>query len=328
MKIGDIVEISNISESIDIHDLFVCRYEDILVISKSYFLLGEYQKVVESLQRYETDLLPGYYYISLQILGNQNHDSLDVLDCELCNSFVYIKSLLDNKDYECSLCYLNDESHTIDPSLRNALVNETLYKSKNYEELHHRLSGYRVKNINSHISEMYFDVLLHKQSYEEIISYEKLIPLCSVEDKSRFCNEVVRYAFAESFFQLKQWDSAIYYFNDIKSSFFNFAYKFALAYRMIGELDQSLYVLTCNIATVGSSKVSKECWLLWIEIAQLRGNWDEVVIGWNNIITYFSDDLPHDAWTSLKNARLMSNLGNLDDLSDAHKTLLLLSMTK
>lgn len=328
LVIGDIVEIANVSESININDLLACDYEDILVISKAYFLLGEYQNVVESLQRYENGSLPGYYYISHRMLASCIYDKLDVPDCEFCHLVMCIESIWEDNNFEQALLCLNDENKVIDLCLRNALINETLYRAQSYEELHHRLAGYRVRNINSHMAEIYFDTLLNNQSYEEIISYERLLSSHSVENKLSICSDVVKNAYAESFFQLKQWDSAIYYFNSIKSSRFDFTYKFAIAYRMIGDLDQSLHVLKCHIATMGNCKVSKECWLLWIEIAKLKGNWDEVVIGWSNIITYFSDDLPSDAWENLKAARLMSGLGNLDELNDVNKTLLLLSMTK
>ncbi|MDA8491773.1 hypothetical protein, partial [Kluyvera sp. Awk 3] len=119
----------------------------------------------------------------------------------------------------------------------------------------------------------------------------------------------------------------------------SFLYEYAYSYRMVGDLDRALNI----IQSVDKRNVSKKCWLLWIELSQVLGDWDKVVYGWKSVIQYYSECLPDDAWVHLKNAQMMLNiskgflsdsektkllftLGDVESLSDSQKALLLISM--
>ena len=94
---------------------------------------------------------------------------------------------------------------------------------------------------------------------------------------------------------------------------------------MLGNIDKSLSILENSLNTGDGQGKCKDSWLLLIELCQISGDWNKVVYGWNNIIRYFSDSLPTDAWLHLKNAQIRSKLDD-SSLNDSERTLLLVNL--
>ena len=321
----NIVEMANVIESLDGVELSVCDFEQTLILSYAYFLLGEHHKVFGLLNKYEHSTvvcMPSYYYMSRDIVDG---NPAVIMDEQECNLFTYIRSLLANNEYDIAIQYLRNPNADVDVALRNSLMLEVLYMAKRYDCLLDEFSGYKCYDLKSHYAEIYFSTLLNNGLYDVILSYEERISDLCNNKSNELCCDIVNLAMAESHFQMKKWHSAIHYFNLIETSSYNFSYKLAYSYRMLGDLESALNKLDEDIKISGDSKIRKESWMLLIEVAQIMNNWELVAMGWNRVIRFFSDDLPENAWSNLKKAQLMSSL---NDLNDTQKTLFLMTMSK
>lgn len=340
LKSGNICELASISERLSKQEIMLCSDTQKLTVSFMYFVLGEYDKVIEFFEHIKEHSVPYYYEISQWISRGKPSVDFESNDVALGEFYMYIKTLIDNKEYDIALSTV--QNHRVDLSLCNSLTLDILYASKRYDELYGMLSTYKAYDLNSSIAKKYFVTLLNKKLYHEIVIHDDSLFMLNEKINSNIIEDLsddIKEIFAVSYFYLSEWLSAIYKFESINKQKTSSLYEYAFSYRMVGDLDKTLNI----IQSVDKRDVSKECWLLWIELSQILGDWDKLTYGWKNIIQYYPESLPDDTWLNFKNAQMMLNiskgylndsekakllftLGNVETLSENQKALLLMSM--
>lgn len=119
----------------------------------------------------------------------------------------------------------------------------------------------------------------------------------------------------EIYLSAKKWNSAAQTWLDLLNTCDFACYKLAVAYRMLGLIEEALEVITTSQVRM---PVNMNEWLLRAELAYIAADWEEASNSWSSILRFYPENAPKECWERLSNARLMMAFSKLETASDTH----------
>lgn len=119
----------------------------------------------------------------------------------------------------------------------------------------------------------------------------------------------------EAYLLDKNWDSAAQIWLDLLNTCDFACYRLAVAYRMLGLIEEGLEVITA--APIRAPENMNE-WLLRAELAHLAADWEEAAKSWSSILRFYPHNAPKECWERLNNARIMLAFSQINFTSNVH----------
>lgn len=119
----------------------------------------------------------------------------------------------------------------------------------------------------------------------------------------------------ENYLLEKKWDSAAQVWLDLINTCDYACYRLAIAYRMLGLIEEGLEVITA--APIRAPENMNE-WLLRAELAHLAADWEEAAKSWSSILRFYPHNAPKECWERLNNARIMLAFSQINVTSNVH----------
>lgn len=109
--------------------------------------------------------------------------------------------------------------------------------------------------------------------------------------------------YADACLGMDKWQEAITLLEKMQDKNDEIYYRYALALRKLGRINQALMVLKSRIV-----KFDSDVWLLRCELAQLNENWEEAYQCWLTLMRHSPEKLPDNSADKLQSLRLLREL--------------------